>query len=176
MIKKGIQLILAVLGIVYFSSCERDDICVEGDTPLLVIGFFDVDDTLSFKPVPGFRLRAIDNDSILNNVSLYQFSDRSTENDSILIPLQSAANTTTFEFITNSADDDTSGEEIGTVDVLNFNYTVNSEFVSRACGFIANFNALEINQQSSENSWIQEIRIVESNIQRTNQIHVKVLH
>ncbi len=176
MIKKGIQLILVVLGIAHFSSCERDDICVEGDTPLLVIGFFDVEDTLSFKPVPGFRLRAIDNDSVLNNVSLYQFSDRSTENDSILIPLQIATNSTSFEFITNSSDDDMTGEETGTVDVLNFNYTVNSEFITRACGFIANFDGLEINQETGGTGWIQEIRIVESNIQRTNQIHVKVLH
>jgi len=74
--KKVLLLILMVLCLLYGASCERDDICIEGDTPLLVIGFFDAADTLNFKSVPSFRLRAIDNGIILNNNTLYGFTDR----------------------------------------------------------------------------------------------------
>ena len=174
--KKVLHLVLLLLGLTYSTSCERDDICVEGDTPLLVIGFFDIEDTLNFKEVPSFRLRALDNDAIVNNSALYGFSDRATENDSILIPLRIAENTTSFEFIINSADDDTTGAETGTVDTLNLSYVVNSEFISRACGFIANYNELQIEQVVNASNWIQDISIVTTDIERTNQIHVKIFH
>jgi len=174
--KKVLLLILMVLCLLYGVSCERDDICIEGDTPLLVIGFFDAADTLNFKSVPSFRLRAIDNGIILNNNTLYGFTDRSTENDSISIPLQIGQNTTSFEFIVNSADDDTTEAETGTVDTLNLSYIVNSEFISRACGFIANYDELQIEQVINDNNWIQDISILTSNIERTNQIHVKIFH
>lgn len=173
--KKVLPLLVLLLFLVYSASCERDDICVEGDTPLLVVGFFDVDDTLNFKSVPAFRLRALDNDSVLDNSTLYEFSDRATENDSILIPLRIAENSTRFEFIINSADDET-GLETGTVDTLDLSYVVNSEFISRACGFIANYDELQIDQVENGTNWIQDISIVTSNIERTNQIHVKIFH
>ena len=174
--RKVLLLILLLLLLIYGASCERDDICVEGDTPLLVIGFFNADDTLNFKAVPAFRLRALDNDAVLNDNALYGFSDRATENDSIRVPLRIAANTTSFEFIMNSADDGTTGEETGTIDTLNLSYVVNSEFISRACGFIANYNELQIDQVANASSWIQDISIVTTDIERTNQIHVKIFH
>ena len=173
--KKVLPLLILLLFLIYGASCERDDICVEGDTPLLVIGFFDVDDTLNFKSVASFRLRAVDNDSVLNNSTDYEFSDRATVNDSILVPLRIAENSTRFEFIINSADDET-GLETGTVDTLDLSYVVNSEFISRACGFIANYDELQIDQVVNGSNWIQDISIVTPNIERTNQIHVKIFH
>ena len=174
--KKVFPFFLLLLCLVHSASCERDDICVEGDTPLLVIGFFDIEDTLNFKAVPSFRLRALDNDAIFNNNTLYGFSDRATENDSILVPLRIAENTTSFEFIMNSADDETTGAETGTEETLNLSYIVNSEFISRACGFIANYNELQIEQVVNASSWIQDISIETTDIERTNQIHVKIFH
>ena len=63
--KRLFPVFLLLLLIVQFSACEKDDICVEGDTPLLVVGFYDVVDS-SFKSVPNLRIRALDNDSILS--------------------------------------------------------------------------------------------------------------
>ncbi|MEM9824872.1 MAG: hypothetical protein AAF985_27555, partial [Bacteroidota bacterium] len=62
------------MAIIHFSSCEKDDICVEGDTPLLVIGFYDITDT-TFKSVNNLRILSTDNDSILNSTTEYGFTD-----------------------------------------------------------------------------------------------------
>ena len=36
-------------------SCEKDDICVDGNTPLLGISFLDIVDSTTAKTVTGFR-------------------------------------------------------------------------------------------------------------------------
>ena len=48
--------LLLLLGIIFISSCEKDDICVEGDTPLLVIEFYDAEDTSTLKAPAKFQL------------------------------------------------------------------------------------------------------------------------
>ena len=94
----------------YVSSCEKDDICVDGDTPLLVIGFFDVEDTTEAKEVPSIRIKNIDIDSILENDS---FSDRTDSPDSLSVPLRSNAVSTMYEIIYDSEDDDETELETG---------------------------------------------------------------
>ena len=86
--------------IVHFSSCEKDDICVEGDTPLLVVGCYDIADT-TFKSVPNLRIKALDNDSILGLESSdeFGFSDRANSPDSIFLPLRINAQATQFQLI-----------------------------------------------------------------------------
>ncbi len=162
--------ILIFLTIIQFSSCEKDDICVEGDTPLLIIGFFDVEDTTAQKNVPNLRVVALELDTIVNT-----FSDR-TNIDSIALPLRISASSTVFEFITNSADDDDTGQETGNIDTLQFNYEVNERFVSRACGFVANYNSLDTTRQVLPTDWIKRISLVDTNIVNSNAIHVKIFH
>jgi hypothetical protein len=162
--------------IIDLSSCEKDDICVEGDTPLLVIGFYDIADT-TFKTVTNLRIRALDNDSIFNSATAYGFSDRSNSPDSITIPLRIAEPTTTFEFISNSAaDDEDAAIETGIIDTVTFNYVVNEKFISRACGFVANFNDLDTTRQVFSTDWIKGINILDSTITNSNLIHVQIFH
>lgn len=167
--------LLLLLLITHFASCEKDDICVEGDTPLLVIGFYNISDTLEFKSVPTLRIKATDNDSILNGSEEYGFGDRSNSPDSIFVPLRIMENTTQFEFISGSSADE-EGNETGNRDTLTFTYTVNEEFISRACGFIANFEGLDTTRQVFSTDWIKRISISEKNIERSNAIHVKIFH
>ncbi|MDT0608586.1 DUF6452 family protein [Croceitalea rosinachiae] len=170
-------LLIAVI-VSYFSSCEKDDICVEGDTPFLVIGFYDAaseEEEDVFKSVPSLRIRAIDNDSIYSKTTAPVFTDRSTVSDSVLVPLRIDASTTTFEFIINSDDND-EDIETGTIDSLTFSYSVDSEYISRACGFIPNFNALDTTRQVYTTDWIKRISIVNENVERSNTIHVKIFH
>ncbi len=174
--KRLFPILLLFVVIVHFSSCEKDDICVEGDTPFLVIGFYDITDT-TFKSVSNLRIKALDNDSILNNTSEYGFSDRSNSPDSIFVPLRISESTTMFELISNSAsDEENSTIETGNIDTLIFNYSVEERFISRACGFVANFNQLDTTRQVFSTDWIKGINIVDSTVTNSNLIHVQIFH
>ena len=73
--------ILIFFGIIGVASCEKDDICVEGDTPLLVIEFYDIADTTTLKNVPSLRVVGLGQAITVNTVA-----DRSALNK-ISIPL-----------------------------------------------------------------------------------------
>lgn len=172
---KQLSVVFALLfALIPMASCEKDDICVEGDTPLLVIGFYDIDTPEEFKAVPGLRIKAIDNNSLLNN-SAYGFADRGNTRDSISIPLRATENNTLFEMIRNSADND-DNMETGTIDTLQFTYKVNPEFISRACGFIPNYNELDTVREVFTTDWIKKINIIQEDVKRTNRIHVQIFH
>ncbi|GMN11793.1 DUF6452 family protein [Croceitalea sp. MTPC9] len=174
---KRIPIVLLILVlIINFSSCEKDDICIDGDTPLLIVGFYDAssEDTTVFKSVPNLRIKAIDNNSIFSSDI---FSDRSTVADSVLIPLRIDGVSTSYEFIINSVDDATTMEETGNIDTLGFSYTLGEEFISRACGFVANYNELDTIRTISNEDWIRRVSIVEKNItNNSTTINVKIFH
>ncbi len=167
--KRILAIAILTLMVFHFSSCEKDDICVEGDTPLLVLGFFDQEDPENEKNVPSLRILAFEPITTISS-----FNDR-TNVDSIGVPLRIDTNATSFLLITNSADDE-DGMETGNIDTLTFNYEVNEEFISRACGFIANYNAIDTIRQVSSENWIQKIEIIEPDVTRSNAIHVKIFH
>ncbi|RDY58283.1 DUF6452 family protein [Flagellimonas nanhaiensis] len=171
--KKTLPIFLILLLLIYASSCEKDDICVDGDTPQLIIGFYDVEDTTEFKSVSSLRIRAVDIDSIFSSTS---FADRSNSPDSLLIPLRIDGNSTTYEFISDSADDETTGDETGNLDVLTISYETREEFISRACGFVINYDNLNLTLPDNSENWIQDIRIVQQTIENTDNIHVKIFH
>ncbi|WP_375323940.1 DUF6452 family protein [Flagellimonas sp. GZD32] len=171
--KKIIPILLIALVISYVSSCEKDDICVDGDTPYLVIGFYNFEDTTAFKRVSTLRVRGIDNDSILDNDS---FNDRANSPDSILVPLRSNNTNTLYEFIKNSNDDSDTGNEIGNIDTLSISYSTREAFISRACGFVINYDGVNIALPESASNWIQDISVVQSTVENTNNIHVKIFH
>jgi len=171
--KKIIPILLVASMLYYVSSCEKDDICVEGDTPLMIIGFFNIDDTSAVKRVPSIRIRSIDIDSVLSNNT---FSDRSTSPDSLQVPLRSNATTTMYEIILSSADDDETNLETGNIDTLTISYELGEAFVSRACGFVANYNNITVTVPESAENWIQDIKVVQPNVQNTDSIHVKIFH
>ncbi|MEM9648128.1 MAG: DUF6452 family protein [Bacteroidota bacterium] len=174
--KKILPSLLIAFLLIHFASCEKDDICVDGDTPLIVVGFYDIEDTTVFKDVPSIRIRAIDNDQILSDSDAFRFSDRTNSPDSLSIPLQISTGSTQFEFISDSADDEDTGEETGNIDQLTVNYSIREEFVSRACGFVAQFDDLTITLPESAENWIQDINVVQQTVENSNNIHVKIFH
>lgn len=169
--RKIIPVLLIASLVLYFSSCEKDDICVDGDTPLLVIGFFDATDTTLAKEVPSLRIKEVILDDVVDT-----FTDRSSSLDSIGIPLRIDSNDTSFEFIMDSDDDGTTGEEIGNIDVLTISYQTREAFVSRACGFVANYDNLSITLPANSENWIQDISIVQQTVENSNNIHVKIFY
>lgn len=157
-----------VLGIIFFSSCEKDDICVDGDTPLLVIRFYDETDTTSTKNVTSLRVVGLNQSTTVNT-----FSDRSTA-DSLAIPLRPGIPNTTYLLIANSADED--NVEIGNTDTLRINHETKEVFVSRACGFISNYENMAPSLGTDSDNWIKNIEVITPTIENSFTAHVKIFH
>ncbi len=165
--KKQLFLLIVILGAFLISACEKDDICVDGDTPLLILRFYDAQDTTNFKDVASFRIIGEGQEDPLSSF------DRTTT-DSVAIPLRADQSPTQFLLILNSADED--DVESGNIDTLSFSYTVEEVFVSRACGFIANYNDLSPQLTSGSENWIQSIEVVDTTITNQFSAHVKIFH
>jgi hypothetical protein len=163
---RGYSIALAVIFCLY--GCEKDDICVEGDTPLLIIRFYDVENPLEVKSVSSIRVLGIDQEFPVDT-----FTDRSSL-DSISIPLRINQPDTGFILIRDSATED--DLETGNQDTLIFSYTTREEFVSRACGFIANFEELSESLTDDGDNWIQSIEITSTTINSQLNAHVEIFH
>lgn len=164
----GIMLCLFLL-LSINGSCEKDDICVDGDTPLLVIQFYDIDNPEETKAVPSLRIVGQDQSFTVNT-----FTDR-TSLDSIGIPLRINESATSFIFISDSANND-EDQETGNVDNLSFQYITSEVFISRACGFIANYNDLTDTLVPDVDNWIKDIEIVSPTVENQTSTHVKIFH
>lgn len=149
-------------------GCEKDDICVDGDTPLLVIRFFDSAQPETPKAVDQLRVIGLGNGDPVST-----FADRSSL-DSIALPLRPGETETTFILIRDSQDEE--GVETGNPDTLQLNYITREEFVSRACGFIANYEELESQLQTSSENWIQSIEVDTTSVQNQDSRHVSIYH
>ncbi|MFT5738596.1 MAG: hypothetical protein ACI9SG_002953 [Maribacter sp.] len=161
--------ILLFLYLLTVASCEKDDICVEGNTPLMVIEFFDINNRDNLKNVTTLRVVGEGQTVTVNTVT-----DRTNLN-TITIPLKTAADTTGFLLIANSASND-DGFELGNIDTVSFNYARLEDFKSRACGFIVNYEGLNGVFQTDTDNWIQDIEIMRTEIINSDSTHVKIFH
>ena len=156
--------IIIFLGILSFSACEKDDICIDADTPNLVIRFYDVLDTTEFKDVQNLIVRGLlpeGEQDTLDNAAL----------DSIVLPLRVDATSTSFTMSRQLSIDDIN------VDTLTFNYEVQEIYQSRACCYTVTYQGLEIStQEPADSLWVQDFTIVTPNIENTASAHVKIFH
>ncbi|WP_289042105.1 DUF6452 family protein [uncultured Zobellia sp.] len=156
-------LFIIALGILSFSACEKDDICTDADTPQLVIRFYDALNPTEFKDVQNLIVWGIlDNQGkdTIDNIAL----------DSIVLPLRVDASSTTFAMSRQLSIDDVN------VDTLTFIYDVKEIYKSRACGYIANFENLEVTVQQDDSVWVQTIDVDNALIENTASAHVKIFH
>lgn len=167
---RPLQMVSWFCGLMLFLliGCEKDDICVDGDTPLLVIRFFDSTEPETPKAVEQLRVIGLGNGDPVPT-----FADRSSL-DSIALPLRPDATETTFVLIRDSQDED--GVETGNPDTLQLSYSTREEFVSRACGFIANYEELEGQLQTGGENWIQSIEVDTTSVQNQDSRHVSIYH
>lgn len=158
--KTSFILFLALISIVIFSACERDDICIDETTPHLIILFNDATNTSEKKSV---------NLTVEIEVSgtLTPIMNEVTT-DSIAIPLRVDTNLTKFKFIKNIDNED------AIVDEFTLNYTTNEVFVSRSCGFKTTYHDLEISNVIT--NWIQNISIINSTIENETASHISIFH
>jgi hypothetical protein len=159
-----------VFGLCLFSAggCEKDDICVDGDTPLLIIKFFDNENPENTKNVNRLRVLGFGREETVGT-----FTDRSTL-DSIAIPLRPGELETTFIIILDSEDEQEM--EIGNPDTVRFDYTTREVFISRACGFVSQYESLESRLQEGTENWIQNIEVENTSVQNMEGAHVSIFH
>ena len=160
--------LLLLFVVIAISACEKDDICVDGDTPLLIIRFYDAADSVTVKSVASLRIVGIGNGEPLDT-----FTDRSSR-DSVAVPLRINEANTQFQIILNSDGEDNT--ETGNIDTLQFNYETNEVFISRACGFVANFELASDSLTSDTDNWIQGIEIINPAVTSQVNAHVKIFH
>jgi hypothetical protein len=164
---KKLQFLFICLLTVTFSSCEKDDICDANTatTPKLIIEFYDILNTTVKKNVTNLAVKEI------NTTTSLVFNETSK----IKIPLKTNVDLTKFSFILNSTDTTIDNE-----DFLQFNYSRQNLFVSRACGFKTNFTLnpttpfIKTETSIPDGYWIQNVVIATSNITTENEIHIKI--
>ena len=168
----------SVITILFMLSCEKDDICPDSTetTPKLIVTFNDAQNQDERKIVESLSVFAFkDNEMILiQNIS-------TINTDSIAIPLRNEIANAKFKLFKNSSFIDDmiiQGEKTH----LELNYGINEVFVSRACGFINNYelesNIYTIDPTDSDqtSSWIIDYIINNPTVSNENQSHVILLH
>ena len=155
-------------------SCEKDDICPDSTqtTPQLIVTFYDVLDPQQSKIVESLAVYAIkDSELILiENIN-------GVNTDSIAIPLRNDIGVSNFKFIKNySVENDII---FGDQNHIYIDYEISDVFVSRACGFLANYSIsslILVLQDYPIVEWIGGYEIVNPIVTNENQAHVKILH
>ncbi|MEA1785975.1 DUF6452 family protein [Arenibacter sp. GZD96] len=164
-----VKTIVGVLMVVllFSAACEKDDICVDGDTPLLRIDFFDDNDASAVKNVSALQIEGLLNGNepqgVIPNISL----------SAVGLPLRLGTTSTTFILSQNLTPNDSTTVNI---DTLTFTYSAKEVFVSRACGFIANFDDLGTELTTDPDNWIKRIEIVDTLVANSESAHVKIFH
>ena len=128
------------------TSCEKDDICLEGslNTNRITIGFINSADE-SFESVSLKNIRGINKDSII-----YE----GINTDQLKLPLNVFSNTTDYILNYNEIDD-----------TLSIKYRAIHEYLNRGCGYISNFILDNTTKDLYNNyGWIKKISISKDSI------------
>ena len=157
-----------------FLGCQRDDICPAATqtTPLMVVRFYDAEERDDPASPTNLSIRSTVNDSIK---TLYQRIDL----DSIVIPLRTDQNTTTYTFtIFDSEEEEDEDEEFTSdTDALTFTYGTEEIYVNRACAYKVTYNSLKLTIEGGEDGqWIDSYIIEEPNIENETQAHISIFY
>lgn len=159
--------LIVLLGILAFSACEKDDICIDADTPRLVIRFFDVDNPTEPKDVQNLLVKGLDDMGVredsIPNIAL----------DSIVLPLRPDRTSTSFTLRRTLAVNDTLS-----LNTLTFTYEPIEVFASRACGYIVNYGDLQasVKEIDPDSLWIRDIIVDSTFIENSATTHVRIFH
>ncbi|WP_412476291.1 DUF6452 family protein [Flavobacterium sp. TBRC 19031] len=160
------RIIMLLCLVMAFSGCEKDDICVDETTPQLVLEFYDISNPTVLKNVVNLKVTGDGMTDALNT-----FNGVST----ISLPLKTNEDTTKYHLLLNSNSSTASNE-----DVLEFNYTRENVYVSRACGYktvfeLNNANGLVLTDAiTPDGLWIQDTNLQTNSIITENEVHLKI--
>ena len=166
------KLFLIVLAIAFsFTGCEKDDICDANTptTPRLIVTFYDFANPTVLKKVTQLNVTGVNESVALNTFDAV---------DTISLPLKTTEDFTKYTFTLNASDPTHT-----VTDLLQFNYSREDIFVSRACGFKTIFDlnrtslpAFILNDDAtvSQGNWIKKIEVIQPNINNENETHLKI--
>ena len=160
---KKIFLLLFVFSLL---GCEKDDICSDETTPRLIIEFFNIAQPANNLNVTNLKV---------TGVGMTDELDTFTAVSKIELPLKITDDVTRYSLTLNSTNDLIKNE-----DILEFNYTRNQVFVSRACGYktVYQLNAdngiVHTDNDTPELKWIKNIFIENNSISTENETHIKI--
>jgi len=168
------RLVLLIISIIIITSCEKDDICSESTrtTPQLVVTFYDILDPQQSKIVESLAVFAIKDSELILIEDI-----NGINTDSIAIPLRNDIGVSNFKFIKNYSVEN--NIIFGDQNHVYIDYEITDVFVSRACGFIANYSILSLILELQDYpivEWIGGYEIINPIVTNENQAHVKILH
>lgn len=175
---KKIILLLFALAL-FFSSCEKDDICDANTptTPRLVIEFYDILNPSVLKNVTNLKVVGEGMpEGIIFNAATGD-AKYLTNGNTISIPLKTVGTSTSYSFTLNSGN---ANPALVNVDNIKFDYTTQELFVSRACGYKTIFTLDPINPYThtdaavADEKWIKFISVEKSNLENENETHIKI--
>lgn len=155
---------LIILGIL---ACEKDDICEggESETPNVVINMFDGFEPEMLKPAAKIALIA---DGYSDTIFY-----KNTSN--IELPLQINTNETQWSLLLYIPPTISGNDTIIKKNDIRFIYNTQEFYVSKACGYkvnFFNFNANLLAPESTNDSWIQNISNLTSEITNDDNAHI----
>jgi len=157
--------LFVLLMLSFFTSCEKDDICIDEVTPHLVIRFYDKASTSTVKKVSNLKVE-VEN----SNDEFVQIGS-TTSLDSIVLPLNVALDLTKIRLTKNFIDNST-----GIVNSFTLNYDREEVFVSRSCGYKTIYKNVNKSDENLSLDWIHNINLLFTNIDNENQAHITIFH
>ena len=154
--------ILALTILLVYSSCEKDDVCVENDSVYVNLIFYSAEDGSTAKSVSGFSLLDLNGDIVRN------YDNTTVASIALVLPTSQSS----YDLILQKRTE-VDGLTINTNDTLNFSYTSKATYVSRACGYIRTYTDLSIDSTSN---WISGVIVNTPEINSNNDEHVAILH
>ena len=161
--------ILVVLFCFVFAGCEKDDLCdgTTVTTPRVVIEFYDFSIPANSKLVSNLKVTGIEEGSILT-----EFEEAFT-GTTISLPLRASQDNTKYSLVLNSTIVASANQ-----DFLQFNYSRNNVYVSRACGYKTLFelqgNPVITDSSTPENFWIKNLIVTTTKINDESETHIKI--
>lgn len=152
--------------VIAFSGCEKDDICVDETTPQLVIEFYDISNPAVLKNVVNLKVTG---DGMTEAFNTFNGVSK------ISLPLKTNEDVTKYHLLLNSNSSTAANE-----DVLEFNYTRQNVYVSRACGYKTVFelntsNGFDFTDATiADGLWIQDTNLQTNSIVTENEVHLKI--
>ncbi len=149
-----------------YSGCEKDDICVDEITPQLVVEFYDISNPTVLKNVVNLKVTA---DGMTDALNTFNGVSK------IRLPLKTNEDITRYRLLLNSNSSTAFNE-----DILEFNYTRENVYVSRACGFKTVFELNSTNGillsdiATPDGLWIQDTNLQTNSIVTENEVHLKI--
>ena len=137
----------------FFLSCEKDDICIEGseNTNRITIGFLE-NESKNPKGIYLSFIKGVNNDSIISEA----FSGAELK-----LPLMVNSNETKYILEQNEVRD-----------TLIIFHQTNHLYLNRSCGFKSNFLIKSKTEIIKESGWIREISIVQDSIYNEEKTNI----